>query len=496
MKTSLLLTSLIFAFLFTCAQNQISDSLTVNQTLKQNRFIEDTLWVIDSSKFYSSINNNLQLTGNYKVLSRDKNGNPLTGISRRKIQYYNFQNYYFDSVTYFSTNQVKVKKRLGWNILEQKWMDNKYSLYDNKGRILETYSKNWNVWENVYGDNGTKRLYSYDTAFTKEITDLYLPENNRWIHLKQYFAFKKDTNNVVKTLSQIWDENSEHWVNELKQERHIIDDLNISDLYNYVWDNEQQIWVNYEFHHSVHYEQSGIDSIFVYLWNTQQNVWEKSRLSTIKLNEESKPVYYKQLVVDTSLNNWVNEYKAEFEYYESGFNTVYYRWSTTTNEWNLTWQFINSFTPDSTTHTNQYEKWDTLLQQWTAIFRVVSKFDSRHNETEEAMQEWQAEFESWETRNKAVYFWSAFAPQLVETPTETEVCIYPNPTANLLHVVLSASNITNSIVTIYDMGGRTVLTTTFTNSETMLDISSLKKGVYLLSIRNKNGVVLRKVMKE
>ena len=284
MKTSLLI-FFAFTFLFTSAQNHISDSLIEKQDFKMTSLVEDTLWVMDSSEFYSTYNNSFQLMENYKVLNRDKNGNPLTGIARKRIPYLNFQDNYLDSITYFNnTNQVQVKKRLGWNILEQKWMDNIYFLIDNKRRLLEAYSKHWDVVGNIYGEHGTRRTYTYDTSFTSQITDRYLPEDNSWVHLKQYTAFNRDTNNIAISLTQTWDDGDQQWVNELKQVRHVFDDIRTTDLYNYVWDIEQQEWINSEYHHYVHNEQSGIDSSSVYLWNAQQNVWEKSRMSIYKLN--------------------------------------------------------------------------------------------------------------------------------------------------------------------------------------------------------------------
>jgi hypothetical protein len=92
---------------------------------------------------------------------------------------------------------------------------------------------------------------------------------------------------------------------------------------------------------------------------------------------------------------------------------------------------------------------------------------------------------------------------IVETPCMASLQIYPNPTTGVLHVetrlIASLKNIE-----IFDVMGKksSKFKVSGSNSEhktlnfeTVIDISQLASGIYLLRIQTENGVVVRKVVK-
>jgi hypothetical protein len=73
-----------------------------------------------------------------------------------------------------------------------------------------------------------------------------------------------------------------------------------------------------------------------------------------------------------------------------------------------------------------------------------------------------------------------------------EVNIYPNPTAGIVNLV-SGKNIDH--VNVYDISGRLVKTVNKISSDkTVLDLSSLANGTYILKIQADNKVVTKKVI--
>ena len=102
--------------------------------------------------------------------------------------------------------------------------------------------------------------------------------------------------------------------------------------------------------------------------------------------------------------------------------------------------------------------------------------------------------------NRALYSWgdnseaqlgngnynSSITPILINSCTlskeefdENKFVIYPNPTKNILHISTKNNN-ENSLIIIYDITGREVMKTKTSLEETIIDISNLKEGSYLV----------------
>ncbi|MBL7899658.1 MAG: T9SS type A sorting domain-containing protein, partial [Crocinitomicaceae bacterium] len=80
---------------------------------------------------------------------------------------------------------------------------------------------------------------------------------------------------------------------------------------------------------------------------------------------------------------------------------------------------------------------------------------------------------------------------VTENTDEITANVYPNPVKNILTIQTSTSSITYSI---YDMTGREVLT----GVEKEIEMSDLNSGVYIVQIKDSNGLSLYsgKVIKE
>ncbi len=75
---------------------------------------------------------------------------------------------------------------------------------------------------------------------------------------------------------------------------------------------------------------------------------------------------------------------------------------------------------------------------------------------------------------------------------DNSIRIYPNPTTDYLQIENSSSEMTT--LSLFDWNGRRLQHQTL-NALTIVDISALAKGVYLLEIRNATGKISRKVTK-
>lgn len=75
-----------------------------------------------------------------------------------------------------------------------------------------------------------------------------------------------------------------------------------------------------------------------------------------------------------------------------------------------------------------------------------------------------------------------------------DVNVFPNPTADFLHVIVGNADGKMNI-TITDMAGKTMYATSFSNNQFSVDMTDYAQGVYLLILQNDKGSVIRKTIK-
>ncbi len=73
--------------------------------------------------------------------------------------------------------------------------------------------------------------------------------------------------------------------------------------------------------------------------------------------------------------------------------------------------------------------------------------------------------------------------------------LYPNPATNTLHVEFEGTDNPQGTITVSDLTGVVVLTRECHEPVTQLDVSNLTPGLYVVSFRNAQGVVVRKFVK-
>jgi Secretion system C-terminal sorting domain len=82
----------------------------------------------------------------------------------------------------------------------------------------------------------------------------------------------------------------------------------------------------------------------------------------------------------------------------------------------------------------------------------------------------------------------------IEEELGNHVNLYPNPVNDVLQVQLNTIT-NNSLIYLYDMSGRNVLTFSSIGTLSAVDVSSLRPGVYMLEVHSDNGISRKKVVK-
>ena len=84
---------------------------------------------------------------------------------------------------------------------------------------------------------------------------------------------------------------------------------------------------------------------------------------------------------------------------------------------------------------------------------------------------------------------------LAEQESNVEMEVYPNPTRNLVHVVLP-NEAEATEMELINMSGHVVATKTFSGKGGWMEMGDLPKGMYMLRIRNAEVCLTRKVLRE
>ena len=79
--------------------------------------------------------------------------------------------------------------------------------------------------------------------------------------------------------------------------------------------------------------------------------------------------------------------------------------------------------------------------------------------------------------------------------SDVSMKLYPNPATNTLHVEFEGTDDLQGTLTVTDLTGVVVLTRECHEPVTQLDVSNLTPGLYVVSFRNAQGVVVRKFVK-
>lgn len=73
--------------------------------------------------------------------------------------------------------------------------------------------------------------------------------------------------------------------------------------------------------------------------------------------------------------------------------------------------------------------------------------------------------------------------------TQNKIQVFPNPCSNFLHLIFSSNNNIIDKIEVYGINGQLHIAEFINNSEKTLDVQKLKKGIYLVSIYNKNEII-------
>ena len=83
-----------------------------------------------------------------------------------------------------------------------------------------------------------------------------------------------------------------------------------------------------------------------------------------------------------------------------------------------------------------------------------------------------------------------------ENPSLDNVQIYPNPTDGIFNIDLGSIDLGKATANIYDMQGKTVLTSEIKDNKTAISLKNMPSGIYLIEINSTKQRIVKRIVKE
>ena len=383
-----------------------------------------------------------------------------------------------------------------WNTTSQSFIPNfKHEItYDANGNQTLYKRYNWNTttqsfvpsfkYESTYDANGNNTLvlsYSWNTT------------SQSFVPSQKYESTYDANGNQTLLLIYSWNTTSQSFVPRSKDEATYDANGNRTLSINYSWDTNTQSFVLISKGEST-YDANGNQTLFIsYFWNTdtQSFVPISKSESTFDANgNQILSIYYNW---NTTSQSFVPSQKYESTYDANGNRTlsINYSWDTTSQSFVPVSKYVRTYNNGlSITFLNQFiiYKWYSDLGVYKPSFKTEYSTDldtDTQLQRKGVLYQYDTNFNVWNAFVEDEYNYYAYYTKTAlstETIDNELISLYPNPTSDLLFV--SHPELNSLDIQITDLSGRQMYSGTM-QKEVPLNVSSYAKGIYLVTVENK-----------
>lgn len=367
--------------------------------------------------------------------------------------------------------------------------------FDAHGNVLIRLKENWknNSWVDTL-----RYTFTYDVNGNM-LTDLWeLWQTNAWVN-KSRFTFTYDaTGNMLTDLSELWQTNA--WVNNSRfTDTYDATGNMLTELYE-LW--QTNAWVDY-YRLTFTYDATG--NMLTELgkqWQT--NIWVNDSRDTYTYDATGNMLTDLWELWQT--NAWVNYYRDTFTYDAIGNMLTYLEEQWQTNAWVKYFNETYTYDANGNCLTDLIEYWQT--NAWVNGWRNTYTYDAFRNSITGKIEQWQG---NWQPGMNNIYLYSnknniynvypayryqasyrAFTSGIPEIADNNSIIAYPNPATNNITI----ENSQQALIQISNIQGQLIKTIDAHDNKTTIDVSTLPSGVYILEVKTKKGVVVKKFLKE
>lgn len=414
-----------------------------------------------------------------------------------------------------------------WDETQNKWIPEEKSEYtfDEVGNILLFLRKNWDP---AFNDWVNSKKYSFEyNAAGLEVLFIYSMWDavaGEWQHVfKDEYVYSQN-NDITASWSWSWDELSGIWIGQYGSTWDY-DASGILELKtDYGWDEILSNWdsqykTEYTFdasgflietkgsnkspisgiwtlnHNSIYFNNplGHPEEINSFYSNDNGQSWSPTNKSEITYMNGYLQTLYLGYAWDENQDEWVFTEKHEFDWDANEYMILDKRssWDEELSDWHLYHMTEREFTETGKNLLWADYAYNIEAQQLIGLYKQVSAVDENDNYVVRTEYSWDLNMNDWVLDGKGYYYYT-FSTGFPENPN-TDFQVFPNPVTSMLSVRPTTMNAYTCRV--YSMQGQLLLKKISVPGATVLDMSSLSNGSYLLLIDSHTGVSRQVIIK-
>jgi hypothetical protein len=464
-----------------------------NSNDNQNQFKSNQkaeIYLKDSTLFYNwDAVNNTWLNPESRIIYNYNNQGSLiySKYSSRKTGSDKWRDIYETDIIRDLNDLPIVYHQNKFDTITGNWIPNRYDTVTYKNNkanlsISSIYNKLYNQWHRIayYRSNDDGYLLeSYDLSWDYQSNQITSGVWETWVLNSQ--------NKEIELILKLYNSSSSDWSNYYKQTLTYQNDSILTGYFTYEWINSDQSW-KLKSQSILSYSNNLLTDKIKQLWDGL--IWNNSERIVYEYNSDNKLV------------KTVNQFWNNSDWHDSSREILSYDNYNNVSEW-LTQVFSNNVWVNITLFGRTYNAnnqiiellskyWDSSTGQLTSgSSRTTYLYNNNELNTEIIYQKWDPSIIDWVNSNKDINYYSTHHTSGIISLTNEDIILFPNPANN----TLSFSGLSgDSEISIYNMAGILVLNKLIDSEQ--IDISDLKKGVYILKITNPVGTVSKQFLKQ
>jgi hypothetical protein len=330
--------------------------------------------------------------------------------------------------------------------------------------------------------------------------------NGNWEKSRKKTNTYNLTLDLTNGLIEDWDSTANKWNNSVKQLYFLNPNgLNDSVLVQ-AYDTNLSIWIN-SVHLAYGYNNLNLETYTTFKY-WENNKWRKSRKELKSYNINNLLDTLTTQSWDSTTTSWDSHYQSIFDYDTNGLISLRVNYNrNSASQWSFVgrtnYYYDNSNNLDSTLYerlinniwTNSgrtsyyytggtlsriiHSQWDGWTMNWENYIQELHAKDSSRTSSQIIYQEWN---NSWVNSERTTKIYVS-STGLSESQSNFKVILYPNPSSISINVQIN-NDLIGKEYTIFNQFGQNVLKGNLLSEINSVNISTLPKGFYFLTISN------------
>lgn len=428
-------------------------------------------------------------------------------------------------------------------------------IYDDSGREISNTKYQLNTANEWYPKQKTERIYN-EKGITLSITWYNWNESQNKLQYsrKQELEYGEDENHIKITIYK-FDKNSGNLIGDERSEI-VLENGKYAEYIASKWDQELNLW-QYTFKLQWTYDTNGNETSYSsFDWDTNENIWKGENKSESSYNPEGLLEIVSNFVMDSTgqwigtdrkeylyndagneississvwdenTDDWVYSFKVEKEYNSNNKEiiSIGYKWDVTINDWIFSSKVEKEYNSNNKEITSIGYEWDVTINDWVFSTKSEKEYNSSNQITLTATYNWDNDQKEWDITGKNLYEFDIYGHntkasqyvvyrdevlELKETneyfysqlttnantvsPEIQTIKVYPNPTNETF--TIETQNPKTVFGKLYNLHGELIKVLQVRLGINTYNISDVKNGVYFIQIPEKEGLIVKKLVK-